>query len=90
LIEAIKQGYHTDPLFSKIQKVPDQHKAFEVKDGLIWTKNRNREVVLCVPRVVVGTRTARGLILEQGHEVIGHFGPQRTAGPKMVLVAKTW
>jgi hypothetical protein len=79
LMQAIKDGYVTDPLFSKILKAPGDHPAFLVKDGFIWTRNRQKEVVLCVPVTVVNTRTARGLILEQGHEVVGHFGAQRTA-----------
>ena len=77
-IVAIKEAYQKDALYKKIIAQPGEHSAFEVKDGLIWTRNRSGEHVLCVPDVQLHGRTAKGLILEQGHEVVGHYGAQKT------------
>ena len=37
------------------------------------------EVVLCVPIGKHQEKSIRGAILEQGHAIVGDFGPQRTA-----------
>lgn len=79
LIDSIRSEYDTDPLFSKILKRPDDFTAFKIEHKLIWVKNRGGERVLCVPQGKFGEKSIRGTVLEQAHEVVGHFGPQRTA-----------
>src|SRR5690606_193186 len=37
------------------------------------------ERVLCVPHGSFNNKSLRGSILEQAHEILGHFGPQRTS-----------
>jgi hypothetical protein len=79
-IEEVKRLYTDDPLFCKVLSNPEHHKPFSVENGLIYTKNRGGEIVLCIPsgRAANG-KSLRGIIAEQAHEVIGHFGGQRTA-----------
>jgi transposase InsO family protein len=78
-LKNLKDAYGTDPLYLKVMEHPDHHSAFEMKDGLLWTKNRGGENVVCVPSGKHGQKSLHGVILEQAHEVVGHFGPQRTS-----------
>lgn len=58
----------------------DPRKPFSIEKGLIFTTNRGGERVLCIPH---GTsqngKSLYGIIAEQAHEVLGHFGGQRTS-----------
>jgi hypothetical protein len=78
-ITDIKSGYDHDSLFAKVLKQPDQHAAFMIRDQLIWSRNRGREQVLCVPSTKMGRQSLHGIIIDQAHTIVGHFGPQRTA-----------
>jgi len=78
-ITDIKSGYDHDSLFAKVLKQPDQHAAFTVRDQLIWSRNRGGEQVLCVPSTKMGRQSLHGVIIDQAHTIVGHFGPQRTA-----------
>jgi hypothetical protein len=74
----IKKGYSKDKLFSKILRFPKEHPAFTIREGLIWTRNRGGEEVLCVPTGLTRNQSLQGLITDQAHTIVGHFGPQRT------------
>jgi hypothetical protein len=77
-ITDIKSGYDHDSLFAKVLKQPDQHAAFTIRDQLIWSRNRGGEQVLCVPSTKMGHQSLHGVIIDQAHTIVGHFGPQRT------------
>lgn len=78
-IEAIKHSYQSDALFAKVMAAPEDHQAFTIEDGLIWTNNPGLEQVVCLPKGKYGQQSIRGAVLEQAHQVVGHFGQQRTA-----------
>jgi hypothetical protein len=75
LIKAIKDHYDKDPLTRTVLTNPNHHLTyFRVNNGLIWTKNfRDREVI-CVPR----EKSLVTQILVKAHEIVGHYGEQRT------------
>jgi len=75
----IKSGYKHDSLFVKVLKQPDQHTAFTVHDQLIWSHNHGGEQVLCMPSMKMGSQSLHGVIIDQVHMIVGHFGPQHTA-----------
>lgn len=79
LMDAIRQGYESDTTFRKIVEHPDHHRNFVQRDGLIYTKNRDYEEVLCLPRTRLGVRMIPELILDRAHTAIGHLGAQRTS-----------
>jgi hypothetical protein len=54
------------------------HANFEVIDGLLYTKNCPSEKVLCIPSVIYQERQLTEIIIVQVHEILGHFGPQKT------------
>ncbi|KAI0349275.1 hypothetical protein OH77DRAFT_1415340, partial [Trametes cingulata] len=50
-----------------------------MRDGILFTKNRQDEEVVCLPRALYKARSIPGLILEGAHTALGHLGPQRTS-----------
>ena len=76
LLKAVRNGYEQDPLYSKILDDPNSYRAFKAKDKLLWVCNHIGERVLCIPRGKLGEKTIQGAILEQAHEVVGHFSSQ--------------
>lgn len=74
----IKSSYAMDPIFSKVLKAPNDHPRFFVEEGLIWTENSYKpgKKLLCIPKSPKGVRSLCGAVIEQAHEVVGHFGPQ--------------
>jgi hypothetical protein len=75
----IRSGYEHNSLFVKVVKQPDQHTVFTVRDQLVWSRNRGREQVLCMPSAKMGRQSLHGVIIDQARVVVGHFGPQCTA-----------
>ena len=75
----IKNGYLKDPLCSKVLANVGHHKNFKITDGLLYTHNRAGDSVLCIPSVIQGKRRLTEVAIAQAHEVLGHFGPQKTA-----------
>jgi hypothetical protein len=75
----IRNGYTGDKLLSKVAEHIGHYKTFETSDGLIYTKNRAGQAVLCVPSVVKNKRRLTEIVIAQAHEVLGHLGPQKTA-----------
>ncbi len=74
MIAKIKKGYDDDKLFKLIMEDSRCYQTFKVADGIIWKKNLQDTDVICVLR-------DHGLIttiLTQAHEIIGHYGDQRT------------
>lgn len=78
-IKAIQSGYKEDPTFRKILEQPTQHRAFTMRDGLIYSKNRLDEEVLCIPRALHQRRAITELVIDRAHTALGHLGPQRTS-----------
>ncbi|KAK7023576.1 hypothetical protein VNI00_016662 [Paramarasmius palmivorus] len=76
----VKTLYLDDPLFSKVLKNAKDYPGFEIEDGFIYSKNRGNKTVLCVPGGKSSSgKSLRELVIEQAHEVLGHFGAQHTS-----------
>ncbi|RDX40603.1 hypothetical protein OH76DRAFT_1366003, partial [Lentinus brumalis] len=78
-MDVLRESYGMDPLFSKVFQAPSNYRSFAVCDGFVYSTNRRGDEVLCIPRVKYKGRTTTQIILDQAHEAIGHFGPQRTS-----------
>ena len=78
-MQAIREGYQLESTFSKILNEPSHYPRFTLEDGLLFTINRKGERVLCIPRVKYKNRTTTQIVLDQAHETVGHYGPQRTS-----------
>jgi hypothetical protein len=75
LTQAIKDGYTDDAMTKMILANPEHHaKSFAVKDGVIWTCNKEKKKVIVVPR----KQDLITQILTQAHSIVGHMGDKRT------------
>jgi hypothetical protein len=77
--EDILKGYEEDIFFRRITKKNEENPLFRIHNGLVWTQNRGGEEVLCIPSAKSLETTIRVRIVEQAHQVVGHFGSQRTS-----------
>jgi len=75
--EDIRKGYMMDPFFRKVIEKMRTHPSFEIKEGIIWMKNRGGEDIVCIPSTILADTTLKTKILDQAHQVVGHYGPQR-------------
>jgi len=79
ILKDVKHGYIKDPLLSKVLENVAHHKSFEIIEDLIYTHNRAGDSVLCIPSIIQKKRRLTEVIIAQAHEILGHFGPQKTA-----------
>jgi hypothetical protein len=77
--EDILKGYEEDAFFGRIMKKNEENPLFRIHNGLVWTQNRGGEEVLCIPLAKSLDTTIWVRIVEQAHQVVGHFGSQRTS-----------
>jgi hypothetical protein len=77
--EDILRGYEEDAFFGRITKKNKENPLFRIHNGLVWTQNRGGEEVLCIPSSKLLDTILHARIVEQAHQVVGHFGSQRTS-----------
>ena len=77
LIEEIKGRFAEDQLFKKVLDDPKAFRNFTVKDGLIYLKEQEKEL-LCIPKVMISERSAREIIISEAHSMLAHLGPSKT------------
>ncbi|KAG6874667.1 hypothetical protein C0992_007047, partial [Termitomyces sp. T32_za158] len=70
LHKCIQQGYVADTFFVKILDKPKEHLRFQIKHQLIYMMNTSGVKVLCILK----DRSLITTILEQAHNIVGHFG----------------
>ncbi|KAI0039907.1 hypothetical protein FA95DRAFT_1503582, partial [Auriscalpium vulgare] len=78
VMEKIKASYSNDSTFGKVIDNIDAYPTFSMEDGLVTTLNRAGDRVLCIPRGVYGKRSIVEFLIDQGHQVLGHMGTQKT------------
>ncbi|SJL05235.1 uncharacterized protein ARMOST_08601 [Armillaria ostoyae] len=77
---SIKLGYTEDALFKIVLDSPAEHHQFSINDkGLIWMTSCTGSRVLCIPRTKHGDQSLQGIILDQAHRTLGHYGFQCTS-----------
>jgi hypothetical protein len=74
LLNSIRNGYQNDKLFKFVLESPNRYPLFAERGGIIRKTNLQGENVICVPRI----RELITKILTDAHEIMGHFGDQRT------------
>jgi hypothetical protein len=77
--EDIKKGYGEDAFFRKVVRKGEINPLFRAHNGWIWTWNRGGEEVVCIPVAKSLDTTIHTRIVEQAHQVMGHFGSQKTS-----------
>jgi len=66
-----------DPFFRNVIEKMGAHPSFVKKNEIIYTKNRGGEDIVCIPSTMLAETTLRTRILNQAHQVVGHYSPQR-------------
>jgi len=75
--EDIQRGYKTDPFFRNVIEKMGTHPSFKMKNKIIYMKNRGSKDIVCIPSTMLAETTLRTRILDQAHQVVGHYRPQR-------------
>ena len=70
--------YPEDKFLSNIVENPECYNKFELRKGILWTRNRQGEHVLCIPKGTVEGKTLRGSLLDACHRTLGHLGSHKT------------
>ncbi|KAF8546486.1 hypothetical protein OG21DRAFT_1426901, partial [Imleria badia] len=78
-LDAVCKGYKSKSLLAKIAAQPSHYPQFTEKNGLLYTKNRGNEEVLCLPHVMFKGDSIIAQIINGAHKALGHFSAQRTA-----------
>lgn len=77
-ITKLRKGYQYNSLLSKVILEPEHYKTFSHREGVLYSKNRGGDKVLCIPRHITNDYSLTATIIEQAHTILGHFGPQNT------------
>jgi hypothetical protein len=77
LLKQLQGQYEKDTLLSKVLESPKEFRNFEVKDGLIRLKLKDR-TVLCLPDVNIDGRRLIENIIDQAHSILAHLGADKT------------
>ncbi|KAK0188322.1 hypothetical protein F5146DRAFT_1202418 [Armillaria mellea] len=78
LLDIIWLNYTKDTLFNKILSEPKNYRNYSLRDGLLYLKDNEREL-LCIPEsVMVDGRGLREIIISEGHSLLAHLGTAKT------------
>lgn len=77
-LDIIRLNYTKDTLFKKILSEPKNYRNYTLRDGLLYLKDNEREL-LCIPEsVTVDGRSLREIIISEGHSLLAHLGSAKT------------
>ena len=82
--DAIRNGYKSDPLFSKALTISNTNSIYHLDphSGLLYQNSPSGGVRLCVPNVKVPVHgrqeRLRNVLIDHIHETLGHFGYKKT------------
>ncbi|KIY60905.1 hypothetical protein CYLTODRAFT_314320, partial [Cylindrobasidium torrendii FP15055 ss-10] len=78
LLDVIRLNYKNDSVFSRVMEAPKSFRNFVARDGLLYLKEADREL-LCIPdRVVIDGRYLREIIISEAHSILAHLGAAKT------------
>ncbi|SJL12635.1 uncharacterized protein ARMOST_16064 [Armillaria ostoyae] len=73
----LRDRYAGDTLFQKILAKPKDFRNFEHRNGLIFLKLEDREL-LCIPDYVHKGRSIKEIVIDEGHSLLAHLGTRKT------------
>ncbi|KAI0360063.1 hypothetical protein OH77DRAFT_1493508 [Trametes cingulata] len=77
LLQALRGRYAEDPFYRRILEAPKQFKNFECRDGLVYLRENDREL-LCIPDLRIGMRSVREIVILHAHSLLAHLGAFKT------------
>jgi hypothetical protein len=72
LIAGMRNQYHQDPFFQWIMDSPKDYQNFEVNDGLIRIRLKEK-ILLCIPDIQIKEHTIQEIIISQAHSLLAHL-----------------
>ncbi|KAG9221448.1 hypothetical protein CCMSSC00406_0008296 [Pleurotus cornucopiae] len=76
-LASIRNNYESDLFLSSIVKNPRHYKNFVLDDGLLYLIEGGRRL-LCIPDTIIGGRIAKEIVIDEGHSLLAHLGPEKT------------
>ncbi|KAF9488970.1 hypothetical protein BDN71DRAFT_1374302, partial [Pleurotus eryngii] len=73
----IRGNYINDSFLSSIVKNPRHYKNFVYDDGLVYLVEGGRNL-LCIPDAIIAGRKAKEVVIDEGHSLLAHLGPEKT------------
>ncbi|KAJ3499851.1 hypothetical protein NLJ89_g10053 [Agrocybe chaxingu] len=73
----IRGSFASDTFFAKIINSPKEYRNFEVEDGLVYLKEKERRV-LCIPKILIKGRNTREIVISEAHSMLAHLGASKT------------
>ncbi|TFK60598.1 hypothetical protein BDN72DRAFT_779200, partial [Pluteus cervinus] len=77
LKKELKGRFSEDTFFKKILDSPKEFKNFIVEDDVVYMSGSTRPL-LCVPKVQIGEKSARELVIDEAHSLLAHLGSAKT------------
>ncbi|OCH83977.1 hypothetical protein OBBRIDRAFT_742402, partial [Obba rivulosa] len=74
---ALRGNYSEDPFFREILAKPRHYKNFVEKEGLIYLRDKQREL-LCIPNILWDGRSMREVVISHAHTLLAHLGAYKT------------
>ena len=78
LLTSIKFGYSNSPTWTDVLKMPEHFPKFNILDGLILFVNDSGDPSLVIPEAIHKGEGLKGILIENAHRIIGHFGYNKT------------
>ncbi len=78
LLSSIRLGYSSDKSWTEVLRTPEHFSQFCLSDSLILHMNDSGDSALVIPNIIHKGEGVRGIIIENAHKIIGHFGYQKT------------
>jgi hypothetical protein len=75
---ALQENSAADRLLVKIIASPNEFPDFSVAKGNVYTTNSFGREVLCIPEGLFKGRRVTEIIIDHGHNTIGHLGTRKT------------
>ncbi|KAJ2911785.1 hypothetical protein MD484_g8628, partial [Candolleomyces efflorescens] len=76
-LDEIKKLYPRDPLFRSVLEKPSHFRNFRLENGLLYLVD-NGKSLLCIPKGLIGRRSARELVISEAHLILAHLGARKT------------
>jgi transposase InsO family protein len=73
----VRNKYQEDTFFKKVLDSPNEFRNFDVSDGIIRVRLRDR-TPLCIPETIVEGRRLPEIIIDQAHSLLAHLGADKT------------
>jgi hypothetical protein len=77
LLKELRGKTSEDAFFKIVLEKPDEYRNFKVKNELLYLTKKDQEL-LCIPKAMIRNRSAREIVISEGHSLLAHLGASKT------------